>query len=281
VRKDTGNRSSATLEVPLAKSIHLTDRGSNSSVSVNPDCVARVIPEPNDPGNITIIRLNDGNEIAAQEKPAEVIKKLIIARHGYSKRGRGQAYQRVGYGTRRLLLQAAARDHIERSIKEGFFCEVIAISESIISDRLESRLSWLAKDFPDQGNDTGPNYQYAIGFWELGRLIKWLRVCETDSKLRELLDALDNWRKERNGALHEMVKVAADGPVPDWKTQPSDWQRRLDKLAKSACVGYELVKRLYHQVADLNPWHHDRVFPYPECSGPNAEPDASPDPAGV
>jgi hypothetical protein len=248
---------------------------------VDPDRVARVFADPNEPDSITIIRLKAGQEIVVQEKPADAIKKLIIARHGYSNRRRGPAFKGQGYGNRRRLLQEAARDHIEDSIRKGFFCEAIAISESIISDRLESRLSWLAEDFPDKSSEAVSGHRPVIGFWELGRLIKWLRVCETDSELVQLLEELDEWRKRRNGALHEMVKVADDGRVPDWQTRPTDWQVRMAELAVSASAGYELVKRLYHRVADLNPRHHDRVFPYPERRDPSGEPDAAPDPGGI
>jgi hypothetical protein len=182
-------------------------------------------------------------------------------------RRRGEAYSGKGYGTRRRLLFEAARDHIEHSIELGFFCEAIAVSESIIADRLESRLSWLTKQ--------------NVGFRTLGWLIKELRKCEVDSELAHLLGELDTWRKRRNGALHEMVKVADDGSVPDWKTRPSDWQIRMAELAMSARAGYELVKRLYHRVADLNPRHYDRVFPVPELRGPSAEPGAAADRGGM
>jgi hypothetical protein len=251
----------------LAKPVDFTDTCSNTPTSVDPDRVARIDTEPTDSDNVTIIRLKDGNEIGVKEARADVVKKLIIGRYGRPKRRRGGAYTGAGYGTRRRLLFEAARDHIEESIKRGFYCEAIAISESIISDRLESRLSWLAG--------------YDFGFWELGKLIYWLRVCEEDSGLTDLLNELDRWRTQRNGALHEMVKVADDGPVPDWQTRPPDWQVRLGELAMSARAGYELVKRLYHRVADLNPRHHDRVFPYPERNVPSAEADAAPDRAGM
>lgn len=166
-------------------------------------------------------------------------------------RKRGEAYAGKGYGTRRRLLLEAARIHIERSIELGFFCEAIAVSESIISDRLESRLSWLTKE--------------SVGFKTLGWLINTLRQYESDQELIHLLGDLDAWRKRRNGALHEMVKVSDDGPVPDWENRSSDWQVRTKELSLSARSGYDLVKRLYHRVADLNPRHHDRVFEYPEC----------------
>jgi hypothetical protein len=158
-------------------------------------------------------------------------------------RQRGEAYSGEGYGTLRYNLFRAARDHIESSIKAGYHCEAIAIIESVISDRLESRLSWLSKQ----------NY----GFKTLGWLIKKLRGYETDSELTMLLEDLDKWRERRNGAIHELVKVEAGKPH-------IGWCERMAELATSARDGYELLKRLYHRVADLNPKHLDRVFPRPE-----------------
>lgn len=184
-----------------------------------------------------------------------------------SDRSRGESYAGKGYGTRRRLLFEAARVHIECAVARGFFCEAIAVSESIIADRLESRLSWLTKQ--------------NLGFKTLGWLIRELRKCESDRDLIHLLNDLDAWCERRNSALHEMVKVADEGPVPDWQTRPTDWDVRMRKLEVSASDGYELVKRTYHRVADLNPRHHDRVFPYPERSDPSDEPGAAVDGGAV
>ena len=82
-------------------------------------------------------------------------------------RSRGKAYAGKGYGTRRRLLFEAARDHIERSIEVGFFCEAIAVSESIIADRLESRLSWLTKQ--------------NVGFKTLGWLVNQMRCRPSEA----------------------------------------------------------------------------------------------------
>jgi hypothetical protein len=171
-----------------------------------------------------------------------------------NKQIRGEAFAGHGYGTRRRLLLEAARGQIERSIVAGFFCEAIAVSESIISDRLESRLSWLTKQ--------------NVGFKTLGWLIKELKKYEFNSDMNRILIELDGWRVQRNSALHEMVKVAADGPIPDWESRPSDWQVRMDDLSVTARQGYDLVQQVYHCVAGLNPKHNDRVFPYPKMRNP-------------
>jgi hypothetical protein len=139
-------------------------------------------------------------------------------------------------------LQERARERIESCLESGHSCEAISIIESVITDRLESRLNWLNWDNQ--------------GFKTLGSLIQQLRPLETDEQIKGMLDDLDHWRVERNGAIHELVKVE-DG-VPH-----KDWDSRMNDLSGSANRGYELLKRLYHRVADLNPSHRDRVFPFP------------------
>ena len=155
---------------------------------------------------------------------------------------RGEAGEGRGYGTQRRKLQEKARRHVERSIEAGFFCEAVAIIESIIADRLESRLSWLKRE--------------NSGFRTLGGL-RELKQIETDKVLRVILDHVEAWAPRRNAALHEMVKVERECPE-------QSWEARLVQTERTARDGYEIAKHLYHRVADLNPRHLDRVFPRPK-----------------
>jgi hypothetical protein len=152
---------------------------------------------------------------------------------------RGEAYAGRGHGRLRYELLVRAKQRIEACLSDGHYCEVIALCESVIGDRLESRLSYL----------TGDN----VGFKTLGHLLLKLREAETDSQLRSLLEDLDIWRGRRNRALHELVKIE-DG-VPH-----TSWDDRIEALRQDAENGFELLRRLYHRVADLNPRHTDRVF---------------------
>jgi hypothetical protein len=156
-------------------------------------------------------------------------------------RKRGEAFAGSGHGTLRRQLQECARDQIERSLSLGFYCEAIALSESIIADRLESRLSFLS----------GEN----AGFRNLGGFGKLKRI-ESDDELRNIYAEVDQWARRRNRALHEMVKVEAKKP-------PTDWATRMRENRLAARDGYEIAKRIYHRVADLNPRHADRVLPRP------------------
>jgi hypothetical protein len=63
----------------MAKFVEFTESASDTPVAVNPDHVAKVHPEPNDPTNITIIRLKDGDEIGVKGRHADVLKKLATA----------------------------------------------------------------------------------------------------------------------------------------------------------------------------------------------------------
>lgn len=164
-------------------------------------------------------------------------------------RKRGEAFSGDGYGTRRRMLFERARLQIECSIEHGFYCEAITLSESIIADRLESRLSYLR--------------QQNCGFQMLGGLVKELGKEERNQLMLDTVQAVDVWRQLRNRAVHEMVKIAARGPVDDWQDKPCDWDIRTAFLKDTAHHGYELSQHIYLRVAELNPRHHDRVFPAP------------------
>lgn len=156
-----------------------------------------------------------------------------------NQRIRVEAYSGQGYGTLRYNLFRSAEQHIEKSIQEGYFCEAIAIIESVITDRLESRLSYLKRT--------------NVGFQNLGPAISSLPGCETDAGIIGILSDLDEWRKKRNTALHELVKIEAGKPK-------SEWVERIRSLSSTATEGYELLKKLYHGIADLNPLHVSRAF---------------------
>src|SRR5450759_2776676 len=123
-----------------------------------------------------------------------------------SERLRAEAYSGKGFGALRRQLQEHARDRIKNSIRRRFFCEAIAITESAIADRLESRLSFLE----------GKN----AGFMNLGPLLGRLGRCEDDVELKALLNEIDAWRRRRNEGLHELVKVEA-------VEEPRTWQQRM------------------------------------------------------
>ena len=142
-------------------------------------------------------------------------------------------------GMQRKDLYKNASIWIKIAMSKGFNLEAITLVESMISDRLESRLSQLL------GED--------FSFKTLGKLISAIEKHETDARLKELVSIdLDNWRNERNEAIHGMLKLA-DG---DTRT----WQNRMDALALVASNGVELSKRIKARVSSLKNFKHKNGF---------------------
>ena len=132
-------------------------------------------------------------------------------------------------GQERFELYKAAFSWISKSIDDGYYLEAISIVESLITDRLESYLSLL------KGED--------FSFKTLGSLIDGFRSKEnnTDELLRSLvLEKLDPWRRRRNIAAHEMVKIE-DG-------KKISWEDRVKINYEVAKDGLELVRKIDSQV---------------------------------
>ena len=90
----------------------------------------------------------------------------------------------------------SAQRRMRRAIEKGFYLEAIALQESMIADRLESLI--------DDGVD--------VEMLTLGRLLKRTKGRISD----DAWTAIDEWRLERNGALHQMVKYGPDFPL-SWR----------------------------------------------------------------
>ena len=135
---------------------------------------------------------------------------------------------------------AKLRQHMYQSafarIKEannaGYYLESITLIESMLSDRLESRLTYLLKtDF---------------SFKNLGSLIKKAREIENDLILRKYLaEDLDLWRDARNKALHEMVKIA-DG-------ETITWNDRVKVINEVSSNGLTLLRAIDNRLKALKP----------------------------
>ena len=111
-------------------------------------------------------------------------------------------------GQDRKDLYASGWKRINEAIKDEYYLEAIALLESIISDRLEARIGILTD-------------QKRTGFISLEGNLRLLfdekQKCpeakETDSKAIQLYREIDNWRINRNEALHEMMKLDKEDHV--------------------------------------------------------------------
>lgn len=147
-----------------------------------------------------------------------------------NKRTRAIATPGSAIAKARVEMYKSAYSRIAESSKAGFHLEAITIIESLIADRLESRLTFvLQRDF---------------SFQHLGSLITKARQVETDPTLLGLIDQdLDKWRKSRNKALHEMAKIA--------NGDTSSWQDRVNGLVPISEGGSKLLKTIDKQIKAL------------------------------
>lgn len=112
----------------------------------------------------------------------------------------------------------------------GFFLEAITLIESLVSDRVESRLSYKG------GED--------FSFKTLEKLIKKSQKLETDLVMKTLVESeLQVWAGKRNRALHEMAKIES-GDV-------SNWDERYALLKPVVDSGVKLLRNIDRQVNKL------------------------------
>lgn len=132
-------------------------------------------------------------------------------------------------GQERHELYKSAFSWISHSISEGYYLEAVSIIESLLSDRLESYLSSLL--------------QSNFGFQNLGPLIRKAKSHATDEILLSILEEVDLWRKARNKAAHEMVKIEAGKFI--------NWEERRKFNQETADTGLLLVRKVDKRIRQL------------------------------
>jgi hypothetical protein len=134
-------------------------------------------------------------------------------------------------GNTRYLLYRKGISRINDSINSGYYLEAITLCESLIADRLESRLKFLTN-----------TDKYS--FETLWNLQEGVRKYETDIGLISLINwNLDSWRKDRNNALHAIAKLE------DKKIET--WENRVERCKKVAKEGEAIRKEVFKIVGRL------------------------------
>jgi len=117
-------------------------------------------------------------------------------------------------GQERYEVIKSAISRYNVAIEHSFFLEATALMESLISDRLESRLGELKKE--------------PISFDTIGNLLNALRKIETDTVLKEVMNKqINNWCADRNTVIHQAAKIEI-GKKKDW----NDYLKQAEKTAK-------------------------------------------------
>ncbi|MFT3810922.1 MAG: hypothetical protein QM698_13465 [Micropepsaceae bacterium] len=131
-------------------------------------------------------------------------------------------------GQKRRAAYEAAWQQIRHAKAQQCWLEVIALIESMLSDRLEAR-------YANRLGQSSSGRQLAPG---LGRCVmRVLQLQPNDSRdLIEIYDAIRLWSRRRNAALHEMVK-ALEG-------RETDWSARTNENKSTAIDGEKLFRKL-------------------------------------
>jgi hypothetical protein len=109
-----------------------------------------------------------------------------------------------GVADNRYVLYKAAFDRYTMAMEASYFLEAVAIMESVISDRMESRLGELT------GQDVGFQTLSALRDNLLGN--KGGPKLEQDPQLEALYNRIvSDWAGKRNRTLHQFVKISQDG----------------------------------------------------------------------
>jgi len=138
------------------------------------------------------------------------------------KKIRATAEKHNTIGKDRHNLFAKVIERISKAESEGYYLEAIALLESIISDRLESRLSHI----------TDSN----VGFYNLGFLIRLIQLFEKQPQIVALSKDIKKWAERRNTCLHEMAKIK----LKDNKT----WDEKVNLCKDTITEGIELFREI-------------------------------------
>ncbi|MFC9997029.1 hypothetical protein [Nocardia sp. NPDC127526] len=105
-----------------------------------------------------------------------------------------------GLGNKRWRRYADAFDRVERCLSQGYHLEAIAILDSLIGDRLASRLAHLV------GTDSIA--VSAVGTL-CGKLVghKNSAGVEVDPAFREVVAEIKTWSAARNDAMHAIARI--------------------------------------------------------------------------
>jgi hypothetical protein len=137
-------------------------------------------------------------------------------------------------GQMRKVLYAKTLKRVSEATDAGFVLEAIALLESVISDRLESRLEKLELDCTAPGK-----------FWPLSTMAKTLAEQSDDPEnAKEVYRETPKWAKRRNMALHGLAKLA--------KAEDKNWDEKYTEARETMAQGIKLFRALDREVRKLN-----------------------------
>lgn len=133
-------------------------------------------------------------------------------------------------GTERHEIISSVMSRYNTAMEHRFFLEATALIESLICDRLESRLGELTK--------------LPVKFNTIGNLLRDLNPIETDPILKEIMNTrINTWSGERNKTIHQAAKIELG--------KKKDWNEYLTMTEKTAANGREAFDKYSTQLNKL------------------------------
>lgn len=137
-------------------------------------------------------------------------------------------------GIERYEIIKAAIIRYNTAIEHSFFLEATALIESLISDRLESRLGELRKE--------------PVPFDTIGNLLNALRKIETDTVLKEIMNKqINSWCGDRNSVIHQAAKIEL-GKKKEWM----DFIKQAEKTAKDGRKIFDAYNKQLKKIRRTN-----------------------------
>jgi Arc/MetJ-type ribon-helix-helix transcriptional regulator len=143
-----------------------------------------------------------------------------------------------------------AWSRIKQAQENQFFLEAITIQESIISDRLISFLTNSKVKKPLSKNKYGnwPSFGNLIQHWR-SESPEGVKYGKSPDQI-DLIEAVDQWRNNRNDAIHAIAKSDPGEPTQDidiFLQQAQEVAERGEYLAKAICSWHKGQKKLQLQ----------------------------------
>ena len=124
-------------------------------------------------------------------------------------------------GIVRYEIMKSAMSQYNTAIEHSFFLEATALIESLICDRLESRIGELTHK--------------SVEFGTLGDLLTKLNKIEADVELKTIMNnILYQWAGKRNIVIHQAAKIEL-GKKKDW----NDYLRLAESTAKEGRKAFD------------------------------------------
>jgi hypothetical protein len=128
-------------------------------------------------------------------------------------------------GIEKFEIMKSAISRFNTAIEHSFFLEATALIESLICDRLESRIGELT--------------QKPVEFGTLGNLLNELNKIENDVVLKNIMNkVLNQWAGKRNIVIHQAAKIELD-KKKDWNV----FLKMAESTAKEGRKAFDIYNK--------------------------------------